>query len=81
MKIYNQILLFLEKHFGGFYPVSGVLTSKKIMSVMKVGQHGSTFGGNPLACVVAKEAVKYSLDNKLSEKAINLGSYLKIWMK
>ena len=44
---------------GGFYPVSGVLTSKEIMSVMKVGQHGSTFGGNPLACVVAKEAVKY----------------------
>ena len=51
---------------GGFYPVSGVLTSKRIMSVMKVGQHGSTFGGNPLACVVAKEAIKYSIDNNLS---------------
>ena len=59
---------------GGFYPVSGVLTSKDIMSVMKVGQHGSTFGGNPLACVVAKEAIKYSIDNNLSEKAEKLGS-------
>ena len=58
---------------GGFYPVSGVLTSKEIMSVMKVGQHGSTFGGNPLACVVAKEAVKYSVEKKLSEKAHKLG--------
>ena len=58
---------------GGFYPVSGVLTSKEIMSVMKVGQHGSTFGGNPLACVVAKEAIKYSIDNNLSEKAQKLG--------
>ena len=58
---------------GGFYPVSGVLTSKEIMGVMKVGQHGSTFGGNPLACVVAKEAIKYSVDNNLSEKSYKLG--------
>ncbi len=58
---------------GGFYPVSGVLTSKKIMDVMKVGQHGSTFGGNPLACVVAKEAIKYAIENNLSEKAHKLG--------
>ncbi len=58
---------------GGFYPVSGVLTSKKIMNVMKVGQHGSTFGGNPLACAVAKEAIKFSIENNLSEKAEKLG--------
>ena len=38
------------------------------MNVMKVGQHGSTFGGNPLACVVAKEAIKYAIENNLSEK-------------
>ena len=43
------------------------------MSVMKVGQHGSTFGGNPLACVVAKEAIRYSIENNLSQKAENLG--------
>ena len=65
---------------GGFYPVSGVLTSKEIMSVMKVGQHGSTFGGNPLACVVAKEAVKYSIDNNLSEKAEKLGSIFRDYL-
>ena len=40
---------------------------------MKVGQHGSTFGGNPLACVVAKEAIKYAIENNLSEKAHKLG--------
>ena len=65
---------------GGFYPVSGVLTSKEIMSVMKVGQHGSTFGGNPLACVVAKEAIKYSIDNNLSEKAQKLGSIFRDYL-
>ena len=65
---------------GGFYPVSGVLTSKEIMSVMKVGQHGSTFGGNPLACVVAKEAIKYSIDNNLSEKAEKLGNVFRDYL-
>ena len=65
---------------GGFYPVSGVLTSKEIMSVMKVGEHGSTFGGNPLACVVAKEAIKYSIDNNLSEKADKLGNIFRNYL-
>ena len=65
---------------GGFYPVSGVLTTKEIMSVMKVGQHGSTFGGNPLACVVAKEAIKYSIDNNLSEKAEKLGNIFRDYL-
>ena len=65
---------------GGFYPVSGVLTSKEIMSVMKVGEHGSTFGGNPLACVVAKEAIKYSMDNNLSEKAEKLGTIFRHYL-
>ena len=58
---------------AGFYPVSGVLTSKKIMDIMKVGSHGSTFGGNPLAVVVSKAAIKYCLDYKLSENAEKLG--------
>ena len=58
---------------AGFYPVSGVLSSKKIMDIMKVGSHGSTFGGNPLAVVVSKAAIKYCLDYKLSENAEKLG--------
>ena len=58
---------------AGFYPVSGVLTSKKIMDIMKVGSPGSTFGGNPLAVVVSKAAIKYCLDYKLSENAEKLG--------
>ena len=71
--IHPDIVILGKALSGGFYPVSGVLTSKEIMSVMKVGQHGSTFGGNPLACVVAKEAIKYSVEKKLSEKAHELG--------
>ena len=71
--IHPDIVILGKALSGGFYPVSGVLTSKEIMSVMKVGQHGSTFGGNPLACVVAKEAIKYSVEKKLSEKAYELG--------
>ncbi len=58
---------------GGFYPVSGVLTSKKIMSIMKVGMHGSTFGGSPLAGAVSKAAIKYAVDYKLSNKSEVLG--------
>ena len=71
--IHPDIVILGKALSGGFYPVSGVLTSKEIMSVMKVGQHGSTFGGNPLACVVAKEAIKYSVEKNLSEKAHELG--------
>ena len=71
--VHPDIVILGKALSGGFYPVSGVLTSKEIMDVMKVGQHGSTFGGNPLACVVAKEAIKYSVEKKLSEKAYELG--------
>ncbi|MFL2591769.1 MAG: ornithine--oxo-acid transaminase [Flavobacteriaceae bacterium] len=58
---------------GGFYPVSGVLANKKIMGVLKVGQHGSTFGGNPLGSVVAKESIKFAVNNDLSNNATIMG--------
>ncbi|MBV7441884.1 ornithine--oxo-acid transaminase [Weeksellaceae bacterium TAE3-ERU29] len=59
---------------GGFYPVSAVFANNEIMDVIKPGQHGSTFGGNPLACVVAKTALKVILEENLAENAMTLGN-------
>lgn len=58
---------------GGVYPVSAVLANNTIMEVIKPGQHGSTYGGNPLACAVAKAALEVVLDEKLAENAMELG--------
>lgn len=58
---------------GGVLPVSAVLANDEIMLTIKPGEHGSTFGGNPLACAVAQEALQVILDEKLAEKAEKLG--------
>ena len=58
---------------GGLYPVSAVLTSAEVMDVITPGSHGSTYGGNPLGCKVAIEAVKVLLDEKLADRAQVLG--------
>ncbi len=60
---------------GGFYPVSAVVSSKNILGVFKPGDHGSTFGGNPLACAVAREALRVIVDEKLAERSAELGHY------
>ena len=60
---------------GGFYPVSAVLASKKILGVYKPGDHGSTFGGNPLGCAVARTALQVLIDEKMVERSAELGSY------
>lgn len=60
---------------GGFYPVSAVLSSTEVLGVLKPGQHGSTFGGNPLACAVAREALKVLVEENLIENSATLGSY------
>lgn len=60
---------------GGFYPVSAVLSSKEILGVFKPGQHGSTFGGSPLAAAVAIAALDVIVDEKLAEKSKELGEY------
>ncbi len=60
---------------GGFYPVSAILTSKEIMSVYKPGDHGSTFGGNPLGCAIARTALQVLVDEKLVENSAELGNY------
>jgi ornithine--oxo-acid transaminase len=61
---------------GGMYPVSAVLADKSVLSVFGPGDHGSTYGGNPLACAVAREALKVLVDEKLVERAAELGDYL-----
>ncbi len=58
---------------GGVFPVSAVLADDDIMLCIKPGEHGSTFGGNPLACAVAKEALQVVIDENLAEKAYTLG--------
>ncbi len=61
---------------GGFYPVSAVLSKKHVLSVFKPGEHGSTFGGNPLGCAVAREALKVLTEDKLIENSAELGDYI-----
>ncbi|NLF12615.1 MAG: ornithine--oxo-acid transaminase, partial [Anaerolineaceae bacterium] len=61
---------------GGMYPVSAVLSSRAILGVLQPGDHGSTFGGNPLGCAVAREALKILHDEKLIDRAAELGGYL-----
>ncbi len=58
---------------GGVFPVSAVLADDEVMLTIKPGEHGSTFGGNPLACAVAMEAMKVVLDENLAENAERLG--------
>lgn len=59
---------------GGVFPVSAVLTSDEVMLTLKPGQHGSTFGGNPLACAVAMAALDVILDEKLADNAETMGA-------
>jgi ornithine--oxo-acid transaminase len=60
---------------GGFYPVSAVLSSKEILGVYKPGDHGSTFGGNPLGCAVARTALRVLVEENLVQRSAELGAY------
>jgi ornithine--oxo-acid transaminase len=62
---------------GGFYPVSAFLASRAVMDVFTPGIHGSTYGGNPLACAVASKALDVLLEEKLVENAAELGEHLR----
>ena len=62
---------------GGVYPISAVLSNKETLAVFQPGDHGSTFGGNPLACAVAREALRVIEDENLVEKSLFMGHYLK----
>lgn len=68
-----DILILGKALSGGVLPVSAVLADDEIMLTIKPGEHGSTFGGNPLACAVAKAALQVVLDEKLAENAEKMG--------
>jgi ornithine--oxo-acid transaminase len=60
---------------GGFYPVSAVLSSREVLGVFSPGDHGSTFGGNPLACAIARAALRVTVDEDLPARSALLGEY------
>jgi ornithine--oxo-acid transaminase len=60
---------------GGFYPISAILSNTEVLGVFMPGEHGSTFGGNPLACAVARTAIKVLIEEKMIENASKLGDY------
>ena len=72
-----DILILGKAMSGGMYPVSCVLSSNAVMDVIQPGQHGSTYGGNPLACAVSMAALKVVKDEKLAEKSEVLGVLLR----
>jgi ornithine--oxo-acid transaminase len=61
---------------GGYYPASAVLARREVLGVFHPGDHGSTFGGNPLACAVARASLKVLVEEKLVERSAELGKYL-----
>ncbi len=71
-----DVLIVGKAAAGGFYPVSAVLADRVLMDLFKPGDHGSTFGGNPLGAAVAREALKILTEEKLVERSAELGTYL-----
>jgi ornithine--oxo-acid transaminase len=76
-----DVLILGKALSGGILPVSLVLADDKIMLVIKPGEHGSTFGGNPLAAAVCMEALQVVLDEKLADNAQRLGIIFRERMK
>jgi len=72
-KLRPDIIILGKALSGGFLPVSAVLADDEIMLTIKPGEHGSTYGGNPLACAVAMESLKVLIEEKLSQNAAKMG--------
>ena len=62
---------------GGFYPVSAVLTGRSMLGLFRPGDHGSTFGGNPLGAAVARAALAVLVDEEMVARSAELGAYFK----
>jgi len=76
-----DVLIIGKALSGGFYPISAVLSSSEILGVFHPGDHGSTFGGSPLASAIARAALRVVVDEKLSERSAELGAYALNFMK
>jgi len=72
-----DIVLLGKALSGGVYPVSAVLADKDVMLCIKPGEHGSTYGGNPLGCAVALTALSVLVDERLAERSMKLGEYFR----
>lgn len=71
-----DVLILGKALSGGFYPVSAVLARRDVLDVFTPGSHGSTYGGNPLGCAVAREALAVAKDERLAERSAELGAWL-----
>jgi ornithine--oxo-acid transaminase len=69
-----DVLIIGKALAGGFYPVSAVLASREVLGVLRPGDHGSTFGGNPMACAVARASLKVIIEENLAERSAELGT-------
>jgi ornithine--oxo-acid transaminase len=76
-----DVLIIGKALSGGFYPVSAVLASREVLGVFQPGDHGSTFGGNPLACAIARTALRVLIEEKLVERSAELGAYFLTLLK
>ncbi len=74
-EIHPDMLIVGKALSGGYYPVSAVLASREILGVFHPGDHGSTFGGNPLACAIARAALQVLIEERLTERSAELGHY------
>jgi len=79
--IESDVTLIGKALSGGCYPVSAVLSNAEVLGVFLPGEHGSTFGGNPVACAVAREALKVLVDEKMIENAAKMGDYFQKELK
>ena len=70
-----DVLIIGKALSGGFYPVSAVLASREILGVYRPGDHGSTFGGNPMGCAIARTALRVLIEEKMVERSAELGTY------
>ena len=73
--VHPDVLILGKALSGGFYPVSAVLASRDVLGVFRPGDHGSTFGGNPLACAIARAALTVIVEERLPDRAAWLGPY------
>jgi ornithine--oxo-acid transaminase len=76
-QVHPDVLILGKALSGGFYPVSAVLSGREVLGVFEPGDHGSTFGGNPLACAIACAALDVITGEHLPERAASLGPYFK----
>jgi ornithine--oxo-acid transaminase len=70
-----DVLIIGKALAGGFYPVSAVLASREVLGVFQPGDHGSTFGGNPLACAIARTALRVLVEENMVRNSAELGAY------